>query len=367
MTAKRLLIPGPVDVDDDVLQALGAPVTPHYGLEWGAMYVELLAGLRRIFRTSGSAYAIPGSGSAGTDAAIGNMLRAGQRAIICANGYFGNRLCDIADGHGVEIIRVESEWGTPIDPDDVSKAFKNAGKVDALILVHGETSTGVLNPLREIAAIGNAHGVPVIADAITSLAGAELDMDGWGIDVCISASQKALAAPAGFGLVAVSERGWKRMDAQPPRKRGWYLELSHWREYAEEIPAYHPHPVTVPPGNTRALKVQVDKIIAQGLETYIARHARAAARFRAGLSARGLGSFVAESAAAPMLTLVALPPGADMRGTVNAMRERFGLYISGGFGVLDGKILRIGHMGKAASDEYIDAGLAALGELLAPR
>ena len=136
MIEKRLLIPGPVDVDDDVLQALGAQVTPHYGLDWGAMYVDLLAGLRRIFRTSGSAYAIPGSGSAGTDAAIGSLLRAGQRAIICSNGYFGNRLCDIAEGHGIEIIRVESEWGTPINPDDVSAAFKSAGKVDALILGH---------------------------------------------------------------------------------------------------------------------------------------------------------------------------------------------------------------------------------------
>lgn len=364
MTEKRLLIPGPVDVDDDVLLALGAPVTPHYGLDWGVMYVELLAGLRTIFRTSGSAYAIPGSGSAGTDAAIGNMLCAGQRAIICANGYFGNRLCDIAEGHGIEVIRVESEWGKPIDPDDVTNAFKSTDKVDALILVHGETSTGVLNPLREIAAIGNAHGVTVIADAITSLAGVELDMDGWGIDVCISASQKALAAPAGFALVAVSERGWQRLDAQPPRKRGWYLDLRHWREYADEVPAYHPHPVTVPPGNSRALKVQVDKILAQGLDAYIARHARAAARFRAGLAERGLNAFVTGAAAAPMLTLVALPPGADMRGTVNAMRECFGLYISGGFGALDGKILRIGHMGKASSDEYVDAGLAALGELL---
>lgn len=362
MIEKRLLIPGPVDVDDDVLRALGAPVTPHYGLEWGAMYMELLAGLRRIFRCAHSAYAIPGSGSAGNDAAIGNMLRAGQRAIVCANGYFGDRLCDITASHGIEVIRVEAAWGTPIDPAAVEAAFRSSGLVDGLILVHAETSTGVINPLREIAAIGNAHGVSVIADAITSLAGTELDVDGWGIDICVSASQKALAAPAGFALVAVSERGWKRLDAQPERKRGWYLDLSHWRHYAEEIPAYHPHPVTVPPGNTRALKVQVDKILAQGLDSYIDRHARAAARFRAGLAERGLQTFVA-AGAAPMLTLVTLPPGADMRATVNAMRERFGLYISGGFGALDGKILRIGHMGKAASDDYVDAGLAALGEL----
>jgi aspartate aminotransferase-like enzyme len=360
----RLLIPGPVDIDDDVLCALGSPVTPHYGLDWGAMFVEMLGQLKQVFRADGNAFAIPGSGSTGLDAAIGNMLSSGQRAIVCANGYFGNRLCDICASWGIEVIRVEAVWGTAINPDDVRAAFKQAGNVDALIAVHVETSTGVINPIREIAAIGNAHGAAVIVDAITALGATELDVSGWGIDVCISGSQKAIAAPAGFALLAVTKRAWARMESHPAANRGWYMNLRHWREYAEEVPPYHPHPVTVPPGNTRALNLQLQKILAMGLDNYIARHARAAARFRSGLTAIGQGTFVSGEAAAPALSVVAVPVGKDMRGIVNAMRERYGLYISGGFGGLDGKILRIGHMGKASSDEYVDAALAALGELL---
>ncbi len=363
MIVPRLLIPGPVDVEEDVLAVLGAPVVPHYGAAWGAMYMELLAALRQIFRTSGTAYAMPGSGTTALDMMMGNLLRRGERIIVCENGYFSHRLVEIAAGYGAEVIRVEAPWGEAISPDAVRAAFRDAGPVHALALVHAETSTGVVNPLREIAAIGVEHGVPVLADAITALSGVELDMDGWGVDFCASASQKALAAPAGLGLLAVSERGWKLLDSKPDAYPGWYLNLRRWRDYTNETPPWHPHPVTVPPGNVKALHLQTHKILAMGLETYIARHANAAARFRAGLAARGMSALVNGAAAAPTLTLVNLPAGAVQQTVIDQLREQYGLYTSGGFGPLQGRVLRIGHMGKAASDEYVDAALAALGEI----
>ncbi len=361
----KLLIPGPVDVEDDVLLKMSEPVVPHYGLEFGALYVDTANMLKRIFRTQGSVFLIPGSGSAGTDAAIGNFTRPGQRVVVCANGYFGDRLVEIARAYEAEPIVVNAEWGKAIEPDDVRAAFKAAGgPISALFAVHVETSTGVINPVRELAAIANAYGAGVIVDAITSLGGTELDVDGWGIDLCISASQKALAAPAGYSLLAVSPRGWARMDALPTLHRGWYLDLKAWREFAAEDPPYHPFPVTVPPGNTKALHLQVRKILAQGIEHYIARHAQAAERFRSALPAHGLRQFVTGAAAAPMLTLVALPDGVDQHQVIGQMRERHGLLASGGFGAMANKVLRIGHMGKAASASYVDAALASLGQII---
>ncbi len=364
MTVSRLLIPGPVDVDEDVLAVLGAPVVPHYGASWGVMYMELLAGLQRIFRTNGDTFAMPGSGTTCLDAMTGGMVREGERVIVCENGYFGHRLVEIAAGWGAEVIRIEAPWGEAIDPEAVRAAFRSAGRVDALLLVHAETSTGTVNPLREIAAIAAEYDTSVLADAITALGGVELDMDGWGIDMIASASQKALAAPAGLGLLAVSKRAWQRIAAKPAARRGWYADLQRWREYTHESPPFHPHPVTVPPGNVRALHLQVHKILTTGLDLYIARHAHAAARFRTGLAERGLSTLVQGAAAAPMLTLVQLPAGSDQKAIVDQLREQYGLYTSGGFGPLNGRVLRIGHMGKASSDEYVDAALTALGDLL---
>lgn len=363
MNPPRLLIPGPVDVEEDVLAMLGAPVVPHYGAAWGTMYVELLAMLRKIFRTSGAAYAMPGSGSTALDMMMGNALRRGDRIIVCENGYFGHRLVEIAESYGADVVHIEAQWGEAIDPDAVRAAFRNAGRVEAVALVYAETSTGTVNPVREIAAIAAEHGATVLVDAVTALGGVELDMDGWGVDFCASGSQKALAAPAGLGLLAVSERGWQRVEAQPTPYAGWYLDLRRWRRDALETPPWHPHPVTVPPGNVRALHLQVQKILEMGLEAYIARHASAAARYRAGLAARGMSARVVGPHAAPMLTLTNLPEGTDQRATIDLLRERYGLHTSGGFGPFQGRVLRIGHMGRAVSDEYVDAALHALEEI----
>jgi alanine-glyoxylate transaminase/serine-glyoxylate transaminase/serine-pyruvate transaminase len=361
--AYKLLIPGPVDVDDDVLAALGAQVEPHYGVQWGNDYRDMLGNLRTIFRTKGTVFAIPGSGTAATDAAFANAIKPGQHVLTCANGYFGDRFQQIADGYGMRVTRVEADWGCAINPDDVRAAFKQHSDIDALAVVHVETSTGVINPICEISAIAREHGALVIVDAITGLGGVELAMDDWGIDICVSASQKSLAAPAGLALIGIGPDGWARIEANASGRHGWYLDLRNWRHYTEDE-AIHPHPVTVPPGNVRALQLQVGKILAQGLDTYITRHATASATFRAALPAYGLRQFVQGEAAAPMLTLVALPPGADQRAVIKALRERYGLLCSGGFDALDNKVIRVGHMGKAHTQPYLDSALQALGELL---
>lgn len=360
----RLLIPGPVDLEDAVLSTLGSQAIPHYGPAWAAIYQEVVNGLKPIFGTSGAVYPIVGSGSAGLDAAIGSMFAPGQRLMVARNGYFGDRLREIALAHGIEVVSIEAEWGQVVRPEAVRAALEQAGDLHGLAIVHAETSTGVRNPVAEIAAIAKARGLPVIVDAITALGGIELRMDDWGIDICIGASQKALAAPAGLAPVAVSRAGWAYMDANPVGPGSWYLNLRTWRKYADQSPNWHPHPVTIPTGTLQALAVRVRHILDVGVDAYLAKHVAVAQRFRTGLIELDLRPFVNEADATPQVTSVELPAGVDAGAILAVLRDRHQLLATGGLGDLSGRILRIGHMGKACSEEYVDAALAALADAL---
>lgn len=364
MPPQRLLIPGPVDMDDDVLNALGSQAVPHYGPQWAAQYREIVANLRTIFRTEGDVFPLVGSGSTGLDAAVGSMLAPGQRLALVQNGFFGDHLYAIAVANGLEVVSITGQWGRAISLDAVRAALDSAGPVDALAFVHAETSTGALNPARELVALAKERGLPVIVDAITALGGTELRVDEWGIEVCVSAPQKALASPAGLGLVAVSPGGWAYMDSHPVGPRGWYQDLRTWRKYAAQSPDFHPQLATTPTGTVAALALQTRRILAQGLDAYIARHARAARRFRDGAAAAGIELFVPEAEATPQVSSVAVPAGVSADAALAGLREQYGFLAGGGLGELRGRILRIGHMGKAASDEYVDDALTALADVL---
>lgn len=363
MTKHKLLIPGPVDMEDDVLSALGSQAVPHYGAEWAAIWHETVAGLKQIFGTRGDVFPMVGSGSAGLDAAIGTMFTAGQRIAIVRNGYFGTRLYDIATSYGLEVISIECAWGRAITVDAVQYALDQAEHCDGIAVVHAETSTGVLNPVPALAALAQERGIPIIVDAITAIAGTPIHVDDWGIDICVGASQKAMAAPAGFALVAVSQKGWQAIDAQPLRPGSWYLNLRTWRRYAIEEHD-HPHPVTIPTSAMRALNLRVLQIVQQGIDSQLGRYVAASQRFRSGAREIGLQTLVPEAEAVPVVTPVIVPDGIDSTQAVVALRERHGLLTSGGLGELRGRIIRIGHMGKAASDEYVDAALRGLVDVL---
>lgn len=362
--ARKLLIPGPVDLEDDVLDALRSIPEPHYGPEWVRLYRETIDGLRAIFQTTGAVYPLVGSGTTGLDAAIGSFLATGRRLALVRNGFFGDRLGEIAAAYGIELCPIDVPWGEAARPDIVRDALRRMGRVDALAVVHNETSTGILNPVREIAAVGREFDLPVIVDAVSSLGGIELRMDEWGVDLCVTASQKALAAPPGLALVAVGERAWAYMDANPVDHHGWYLNLRTWRHYADDWGDWHPQPVTMPTGTLRALNLRVRRILEEGLEQYIGRHAVAARRFRDGVRALGLGLLAPDADASPLVTAVEVAPRAAPAAVVATLRDRYDIWIGGGLGPLRDRIIRVGHMGRAISDEYVDATLAALAEVL---
>ena len=361
---QRLLIPGPVDINDEVLQALASPPMPHYGPAWAAMYHEAVDHLKHLFGTSGDVYPMVGSGSTGLDSMIASFVATGKRMAIVRNGYFGDRLAIIAKSYGVEVFDITGEWGRAITVDQVRQALNEHGPFDVLGVVYAETSTGALNPLPEIAALAKEFGLPIVVDAVTGFAGTPLELDAWGIDMCVSASQKALAAPAGLGFVAISPKGWQYMDEHPVGPRGWMLDVRYWREAAKVGHDSHPQLATMPTGLMQAVTLRLRQVVGIGKAEYVALHQRAATRFRQGLHSMDVAYLVPDAEATPQVTAVTVPNHKDAQQVIGTLRERYGFMATGGMGPLAGKIIRVGHMGKGTQDDYIDDALEALADVL---
>jgi alanine-glyoxylate transaminase/serine-glyoxylate transaminase/serine-pyruvate transaminase len=358
------MIPGPVEVSTAVLDELSGPIRAHYGAEWTATYNETLSLLQQVMQTTHPVFLMPGSGNTGNDAALGSMVREGDTAIVGANGMFGDRLVEIARAYGAAVVVVHADAGAPLRPDDFAEALRQHPQATLVALVHLETSTGVLNQASEIAAVAHAVGVPVILDAVSSLGGTALPVDAWGIDVCTSASQKCLSAPAGLALVAVAPGVWRQIER--PRARGWYNNLNVWRHYSIEWGDWHPQPGTMPVNTVLALRQGLRELMAEGVETRLARYRRLAERLRRGLIGLGMPPVVADEFAAPVLTAVWVPEGVTASEVVEHVLGR-GIQIARGFGALRERVCRIGHMGSQVDDALIDALLAALEEFVASR
>jgi alanine-glyoxylate transaminase/serine-glyoxylate transaminase/serine-pyruvate transaminase len=358
----RLMIPGPVDVEPEVLEVMGQPVPAHYGPEWMEVYQEVVGLSRDVFETRGDVLLMPGPGSAGLDAALGSLLPPGGRVLIPTNGFFGERMATIAEANGLAVDRVASEWGKPLDLARVEDRLRRK-ETDALAVVHHETSTGVLNPVQAIAALARGHSLPLVVDGVASLGGVELPVDEWGIDLCITVANKCLAAPPGIALLSVSERAWERIESSPAH-RGWYLDLRTWRQYARDWAGWHPYPTTLPTSNILALRVSLRRIMEEGLGPYQARHLEAAQRVRAGLCELGFPLFVEEPLAAPIITAVGPYPGRTVEEFTAFLKSEWGILVGGGMGPLSGKMCRVGHMGRANSKEYTVAFLSAVEDFI---
>jgi alanine-glyoxylate transaminase/serine-glyoxylate transaminase/serine-pyruvate transaminase len=271
-------------------------------------------------------------------------------------------MATIAEANGLEVDRVTVAWGRPLDLGSITARLR-ARRPDALAVVHHETSTGVLNPLPEIADLARRWGLPLVVDAVSSLGGVELPVDEWGIDLCVSVANKCLAAPPGLALLSVSARAWERIRANPAR-RGWYLDLHTWQQYAREWAGWHPYPTTLPTSNIMALRISLQRILKEGLPAYQARHRGAARRVREGLQALGFPLFIEEAWASPIITAVSAYPGSTPEDFAAFLKDRHAILIGGGMGPLTGKICRVGHMGRAHSEDYVAAFLAGAADFV---
>lgn len=348
----RLMIPGPVEVDPELLAAMARPMVAHYGPEWTAYFRETLGLLKRTFQTeSGRVFPLVGPGTSGLDAAVGNTVGDGKEILVASNGFFGERFRQIATRYTGEerVHMVTAPIGQPIDPNDVEATLRDHPDIAAVAVVHCETSCGLLNPLREIGAVARAHDALTIVDAITSLGGAELRLDEWDLDVVVSSTQKGLGLPPGIAPTAVSERAWTTIEeTQMP---GWYLDLKTWQAYMDDWGDWHPHPVTMPSGLIRALHTALARMLADGLEAVWARHRRAAAIVQNGLANLGFELLPPKAHAAPTVTAAYLPEGVEADDLIDVLKRRHSLQISGALGELNA--IRIGHMAYATQPSVL--------------
>lgn len=360
----KLFTPGPGDVDEEVLAAMAAPVIRHYGPDWMEIYNETSSLLRKFFNTRNDMFIVPGPASALMDMAIGSLVGTGEKIIIGSNGFFGDRLNDIAQGYGASIVPFTAPLGKPLDPQLLRRLLKENPGVEVVALVHHETGTTVLNPLRELASVVREAGKVLVVDAVSSMAGVEIRVDDWGIDVCVTSPNKCLEAVPGVGIISVSPRAWELVDNRPAQGHGWYLNLATWRKYVKEWGTWHPSPVTLPVSNVLAVLASMRRIVSGGLDAHFAKYAHASQVVRKGLENIGFEMFVPEEYAAPIVTSVKSRPGFEVTEMIKWLAEERGIAVGGALGELSGKIFRVGHLGKAAEREYLIDFLFAVEEFL---
>jgi alanine-glyoxylate transaminase/serine-glyoxylate transaminase/serine-pyruvate transaminase len=363
----KLMIPGPIELEDAVLEQMGQPIHAHYGDEWVAIHNETIGLLQKVFMTGGKVYMLPGSGSLGNDAAVQSLFAPGERVAVGLNGSFGIRMREILEANGVIPIPVEAAPGKPLDPAEFERVLAADPSIVAAVAVHLETSTAVLNPVREIAQVTHQHNRLFMVDGVSALAGTEFKMDEWNVDLCVSASQKGLGAAPGIAIVAVGPRAWERIASQPERSRSWYLDLRRWQWYVENWGNWHPFPVTMPTPTILGLRASLQTLIAEGLENRIKRYEALANRLRDGVEALGLTLFAPRSLMAPVLTAVNCPPGVVSSELVKYLIVEHHIQITTGFGPFRDSVFRVGHMGNALGDADIDALLAGLRRFLVER
>jgi alanine-glyoxylate transaminase/serine-glyoxylate transaminase/serine-pyruvate transaminase len=361
-----LLGPGPSNVHPRVQQAMLSPVIGHMDPYFYTLMEDTMNLLRYLFRTSNElTFPLSATGSSGMEAGLGNFLEPGDVAVIANNGFFADRMINIASRCNAEIIKLDAEWGRIIEPEAIEAALKSRKKVKLLALVHAETSTGILQPLVEAAQLAKQHEALFLVDAVTSLGGHELAVDDWGIDVCYSCSQKCISCPPGLSPITVSQ---KAMDTLPNRTHpipSYYLDFSllskYWiREKGQR--AYH-H--TAPACMFYALHEALALVSEEGLEARIQRHAKYGAALQAGLEAMGLTLHAQPGYRLSTLTTVRIPEGIDDARIRQRLLSDYSLEIGGGLGALKGKVWRIGLMGYSSSAQNVFLVLSALEKLLA--
>lgn len=361
---RTLLGPGPSNIHPRVQKAMMEPLVGHLDPYISTIMDDTANLLRFVFQTKNElAFPISGTGFSGMDAAFCNFIEPGDVAVIGVNGIFGEKMTDIAERYGAEVIRVEAEWGKMVEPEAVAAVLKTQKNVKLVALVHVETSTGVLQPLGEISRLAKEHEALFLVDTVASLGGQEVAVDDWGIDICYSGSQKCLSAPPGLAPFTANRTALDTLTNRAKKVPSFYLDLSLIAKYwATGTKAYH-H--TGPVLQFYALHEALALIAEEGLEARAKRHLRNGTALRAGLEAMGLKLFAQEECRSNSLTSVCIPEGVDDLRVRQRLLNEFSIEIGVGLGALKGKIWRIGLMGHSSSLENVLLILAVLEKLLA--
>ena len=356
-----LMGPGPSVMEPSVLDAMGRPTLGHLDPAFLEIMDEVRVMLRAVFRTDNDlTMPMSGTGSAGMETVLVNLIEPGDRVLVGICGVFGQCMAEVASRAGAEVVKVEGEWGRALDPDALRKAG-GGGLFKALCLVHGETSTGVLQPMEEMRGIADELGALLIMDCVTSLAGVRVEIDSWGVDAAYSGTQKCLSCPPGLAPITLSSRAQDVLSRRKAKVASWYLDLTLIGSYWGEERAYHhTAPINAIYGLHEALRV----VLEEGLEQRWARHAASSQHLYEGLGAQGLALRVPTEERLAPLTAVAVPDGvADARVRAALLKDH-DLEIGGGLGPMKDNTWRIGLMGAGATKTHAELCLSGLRSVL---
>jgi pyridoxamine---pyruvate transaminase len=355
------LTAGPTMASPRVLAAMGAPIIFDYDPVFLERFRETERLLASVYQTRNDVVLMQGEAVLGLEAAARSLVKPGTRCLNLVSGVYASWFGDWLREYGAEVDEVRVPYDEAVDPSAVEQALSEGGPFELVALVHSETPSGVENPLAEIGPMAHSHGALMLADVVSSLGGTALLVDEWRVDVAVAGPQKCLAGPPGMSLVSVSPRAWDVMESNPHAPRGSFLSLLDWKHrWIEGGRVAFPYtPSVVDVGGVHAALAEV---LDEGLDAVIASHALAARACRAGV--RGLGLELwprSESYAANCVTAVRVPEGVSVRAVLSHVRERYGVQLSGGYGELKEKLIRLGHMGPASRSLYPLVAVSALG------
>jgi alanine-glyoxylate transaminase/serine-glyoxylate transaminase/serine-pyruvate transaminase len=357
-----LLGPGPSDVHPRVLQAMGSPLLGHLDPEFLAIMNETQEMLRQVFRTKNQlTFPVSGTGSAGMETAVVNLVEPGDRMVVCVNGVFGQRMTDVAQRAGAAVTTVERPWGEVFDLQQIREVLQKV-RPKVLGIVHAETSTGAWQPAAELGKLCHEHDTLLLLDTVTSLAGVEVAVDDWGVDAVYGGTQKCLSCPPGLAPVSFSPRAVEAINRRKTKVQSWYLDMTMVQRYwGEERFYHHTAPITM----IYALREALRLVLEEGLEKRWARHLRNHQALKAGLTALGITYAAAEGHQLPQLNAIRIPSGVDDLTVRKRLLSEFGIEIGGGLGEFKGKAWRIGLMGYSSRPNNVLLVLAGLEQSLA--
>jgi alanine-glyoxylate transaminase/serine-glyoxylate transaminase/serine-pyruvate transaminase len=362
MIPPRILLgPGPSDAHPRVLTAMAAPLIGHLDPEFLAIMNESQDMLRKVFRTRNHlTFPVSGTGMAGMEACVVNLIEPGDRMVVCVNGVFGQRMHDVAGRAGAVVTTVERPMGEVFDLGQVRDVLHKV-RPKVLGMVHAETSTGAWQPLSELGALCHEFDTLLVLDTVTSLAGVPVLLDDWGVDAVYSGTQKCLSCPPGLAPVSFSARAVDIINRRKTKVQSWYLDMTMVQRYWGQERFYH-H--TAPISMIYALREALHLVLEEGLEARWARHLRNHQALKAGLAAMGLTLATAEGRQLPQLNAVRIPAGADDLKTRQRLLDDFGIEIGGALGDWKGKVWRVGLMGHNSRPSVVLLFLAALEQCL---
>ncbi len=349
-----ILAPGPTPIPPEVLLAQGSPLVYHRGPGFGALMRDVTGRLKELYKTNADVFLLTSSGTGGLESAVQNVLSPGDEVLVPLAGYFSERWSKLAKAHGLAVRTIEYDWGRRIVPDELSAALADH-PVKAVLLTQSETSTGVIQPVQELARVANEHGALVIVDVVSSLGAVPFDFDGWGIDVAVGGSQKALSASPGLAFVAISERAWEAHRSATMHR--FYFDWSIYKEFADKPDPENPWTPAI--SVMQGLQAALELYFQDGVDVALARHRMLSRAVKDGVVALGLDLFGEGLEDNWTVTAIRAPENIDADTISDRIRSDFGCVLAPGQGPLKGTVFRIGHFGYFSELDIL-RGLAAL-------